>query len=114
MSFGERLLKLIEEKEISQKQLSADLEITYTTFNGYINNKREPDFHTLKRIATYLESSTDYLLGLTNHPQITKEKLTKTEAELVVIYRQLPEEYQKLLFEQSKLMLRQTAQKNKK
>jgi transcriptional regulator with XRE-family HTH domain len=115
LSFGERLLKLLDEREISQKQFAENLDITYSTFNGYVNNKRECDFQTLKRIATYLDTSIDYLLGLTNHPQIThKGQLTHAEAELVVIYRQLSAEYQKLLLEQSKLLLKQNTEKNKK
>lgn len=110
MSFGERLQLLLDEQEISQKQLSADLGITYSTFNGYANNKRECDFETLKRIAIALNTSTDFLLGLTNHPTISHERqLTYNEAELISIYRQLTLDYQKLLFEQSKMMLKQNS-----
>lgn len=108
MSFGERILILLDERDISQKQLAEDLGITYTTFNGYVNNKRECDFDTLKRIAVYLKTSTDFLLGLTNRPQITHEgQLTHLEFELITIYRKLSPDYQKLLYEQSKVMLTQ-------
>lgn len=108
MNFGERLLLLLDEHDISQKQLAKDLGITYTTFNGYVNNKRECDFDTLKCIAAYLNTSTDFLLGLTNHHQSLPEtQLTYTEVELITIYRQLPSDYQNLLFEQSKVMLKQ-------
>ena len=114
LNFGERLLALLEERDISQKQLSADLGITYSTFNGYINNKRECDFQTLKNIATYFNTSTDFLLGLSNHPQITHKGLTHVEDELVAVYRQLSVEYQNLLLEQSKLMLKQITKNNQK
>ena len=114
MSFGERLLMLLDEREISQKQLSSDLGIAYSTFNGYVKNKRECDYDTLKRIAIVLNTSTDFLLGLTNHPSIThQEQLSYNEAELVTIYRKLSTSYQTLLLEQSKLMLNQNTKQDK-
>lgn len=56
MAFGDRLAELLEEKEISQKDFAAALNIAPTTLNGYIKNKRQPDFELVKRI------SADYLL----------------------------------------------------
>ena len=50
MDFSVRLENLVEEKNITQKQLSIELHIAPTTLNGYINNYREPDFHTLVRL----------------------------------------------------------------
>ncbi len=62
MAFGDRLLDLLEEKDISQKDFAATLNIAPTTLNGYIKNKRQPDFEMVKMIACTLNVSTDYLL----------------------------------------------------
>ena len=40
MSFGERLKQLIEENNITQRQLSKELNIAPTTLSGYANNYR--------------------------------------------------------------------------
>lgn len=62
MAFGDRLLELLEEKEITQKEFAATLNIAPTTLNGYIRNKRQPDFELVKNIAFVLGVSTDFLL----------------------------------------------------
>ena len=67
MDFYIRLENLIEERNLTQKQLSLDLHIASSTLNGYVNNNREPDFATLVRFAKYFSVSTDYLLGRTDH-----------------------------------------------
>ncbi|MDE7479476.1 MAG: helix-turn-helix domain-containing protein [Lachnospiraceae bacterium] len=60
--FGDKVLELLEEKNISQKELANSLNIAQTTLNGYIKNRRQPDFATVKSIAFLLGVSTDYLL----------------------------------------------------
>lgn len=62
MAFGDKVLELLEEKEISQKEFAKTLNIAPTTLNGYIKNKRQPDFETVKSMAFILDVSTDYLL----------------------------------------------------
>ena len=62
MSFGENLRTLIEEREITQKELARQLNIAPSTVGSYVQNTREPDFSTLKLIAQYFDVSIDYLL----------------------------------------------------
>lgn len=50
MDFGQRLLQLLYHHGISQKQLALELKIAPTTLNGYVNNRREPDYKILKEI----------------------------------------------------------------
>ena len=64
MDFGDRLMQLLEENNISQKEFAEMLHIAPTTLNGYIKNKRQPDFKLVKRIASIMNVSADYLLGL--------------------------------------------------
>lgn len=60
--FGDKVLELLEEKNISQKEFAKALNIAQTTLNGYIKNRRQPDFTTIKSMAYLLGVSTDYLL----------------------------------------------------
>jgi len=62
MLFGDKLLQLLDEREITQKGFAAALNIAPTTLNGYIKNKRQPDLELIKRIASILNVTTDYLL----------------------------------------------------
>ena len=66
MQFGDKLLALLEEREISQKDFAATLNIAPTTLNGYIKNKRQPDLELVKKIAFILNVTTDYLLDYNN------------------------------------------------
>lgn len=62
MSFGVTLKNLLAEKEISQKEFAAMLNIAPSTLNGYIKDNRQPDIDLIKDIAGALNVSTDYLL----------------------------------------------------
>lgn len=102
MDFYIRLENLIEERDLTQKQLSIDLHIASSTLNGYVNNNREPDFATLVRFARYFNVSTDYLLGLSNEKKPAPSSLSPAEGALIHLYRTLPLERQELIVEQAK------------
>ncbi|EOB4310352.1 helix-turn-helix domain-containing protein [Listeria monocytogenes] len=57
------LKKLRENENLTQNQLASKIGITRDTLANYETGRREPDFTTLKNIASYFEVSTDYLLG---------------------------------------------------
>lgn len=99
MTFGNILRELLEENNITQKQLAAELNIAATTVGNYIRGIREPDFEILKLIASYFNVTTDYLLDY--RADITK---SHTEDELIRIYRSLSDEKQELFIEQGKLL----------
>lgn len=101
MNFSLRLENLIEENDITQRQLSTELHIATTTLNGYVNNHREPDFHTLVRLAHYFDVSTDYLLGLTDEKKPAPSTLNAAESTLIRLYRALLPDRQELLIEQA-------------
>lgn len=102
MDFYIRLENLIEERNLTQKQLSLDLHIASSTLNGYVNNNREPDFATLVRFAKYFSVSTDYLLGMSNEKKPAPSSLSPAEGALIHLYRSLPAERQELLVEQAR------------
>ncbi|MCM1055757.1 MAG: helix-turn-helix domain-containing protein [Bacteroides sp.] len=62
MAFGDKLYELLEDRDISQKEFAKTLNIAPTTLNGYIKNKRQPDFELVKRISAALNVSADFLL----------------------------------------------------
>ena len=66
MSFGKTLRILIEERNMTQKELAKQLNLAPSTIGNYIQDVREPDFSTLKVLANYFDVSIDYILNLTN------------------------------------------------
>lgn len=101
MSFGNNLRTLIEERNMTQKELARQLNIAPSTMGSYVQNAREPDFSTLKKLAEYFDVSTDYLLG--HHP---KKASSPLENELLRIFRSLPESQQRICIEQCKVFLK--------
>ena len=55
MGVGDRIRKILEKKDLSQREFAESLNIAPTTLSGYITNKREPDLGTLKNISLKLE-----------------------------------------------------------
>lgn len=106
MDFSVRLQHLIEEANITQRELSLELHLAPTTLNGYVNNYRQPDFSTLKRMAKYFDVTTDYLLGVTDQRHHEPARLNREENGLVRIYRSLGLEHKELLMEQAKTLYR--------
>jgi transcriptional regulator with XRE-family HTH domain len=100
MTFGDRLRYLLEERGLTQKQLSQSLNIAASTIGNYIRNIREPDYGTLKSLATYFNVSVDYLLDRQADPSITGD-----ERELLRIFRALPKDQQELYLEQGKAFI---------
>ena len=95
MAFGDKLLELLEEKEISQKEFAVALNIAPTTLNGYIKNKRQPDFELVKSIAFILGVSTDYLLDYNGDGV----NLSVQELSAISKLRSLDDEQRKIIFE---------------
>lgn len=58
-----KLKELRELKNITQKDLSEQLELSRTSYNGYEKGKVEPDIQTLIKFADYYDVSLDYLCG---------------------------------------------------
>lgn len=114
MTFGERLKYLMDEKEVTQKQVSKQLNIAISTLNGYANDYREPDFATLSSLSQYFGVSTDFLLGLTSistyDSQISDEQLLR----LIHCYNELTPEMQVLLLEEAKLLVKYSFVKDKR
>jgi len=101
MKFGDKLKNLLEDGDITQKHLAAELNIAPTTLGNYVRNDREPDFETLKLLAKYFEVSTDYLLDYRSGNTATHQ-----EDEILRIFRTLSAEQREICIEQCKVFVR--------
>ena len=90
MHIGDVILNLLEQNNMSQRELAEKLKIAATTLNGYIKNKHEPDCLTLVNIAQVFHISVDYLLSYT--PETNE------------IYKNLLTDFQKLNTDQQEIV----------
>jgi len=109
MRFGDILRELLDERDLSQKQLAEDLKLLAPTVGRYIRNEREPDIETIKIIAKYFNVSADYLLNLPSG-QVN----TQNENEMLRIFRSLNKEQQDVYIEQGKAFIRTSQKDNAK
>jgi len=108
LKLGTILRNLLEERNLSQKQLAAELSMAPSTLGNYVRNEREADYATLKLFASYFNVSIDYLLNY--HCKGTRNS---RENELMRIFRSLSEEQQELYIEQGKAFIIQNHKKEK-
>lgn len=109
MNFSEKLRMLIDEHELTQKELAKALEIPASTLGGYVQGTSEPDFSTLKMFVHYFDVSADYLLDI---PE--SQMQNGMESELLRIFRSLSSEQKELYLEQGKAFVRINAKKARK
>jgi len=106
MKLGETLKILLEQHNISQKKLAADLFLTPSTLGNYVQSTREPDYNTLIKIADYFHVTTDFLLGHTIDNDLTQEEIL-----LITTFRALTEEQKEFYLEQGKIFINQNNKK---
>ena len=97
LEFNMKLRNLIEEKNLTQKQVAKELNIASSTMGGYVQGKSEPDFDTLKKIAKYFDVTTDYLLDIND-----KKANNPLEDDILRIIRTLTNEQQLIYREQGR------------
>lgn len=101
MSFGDNLRALIEERNLTQKELAKQLNLAPSTMGSYVQNTREPDFSTLKLLAKYFDVSTDYLLDFNSNQTISHQ-----EDDLLRIFRSLSSTQKDICLEQCKAFVK--------
>jgi len=62
----ERIRLVREKRNITQIRLSIEIGVSQETISAYENGKAEPKLEKLIKIANFLNTTTDYLLGRTN------------------------------------------------
>ena len=101
MSFGDTLRSLLEERNLTQKELATQLNMAPSTLSSYVQNVREPDFDTLRLLASYFSVSTDYLLEVP-----ARNIRTPQESEMLRIFRSLSVEQQEICIEQCRVFVK--------
>lgn len=61
-----RLEELRKQRGYSQTYVAGILQITQQAYSNYENNRREPDHKTLKKMSELFETTSDYILGITD------------------------------------------------
>lgn len=101
MDFVSRLKELLHDRDMTQKDFANGIDIAPSTAGNYVRGLREPDYETLKRIASFFHVSTDYLLGAES-----EKAEDSAENELLLVFRALGPTQKELLLEQGKLLLK--------
>ncbi|MEE0817711.1 MAG: DUF3310 domain-containing protein [Coprococcus catus] len=70
LDIGKKILRIMKEKEMSQKQLAKASGVTEAAISKYISGEREPRITFLKRIADALDVPADeFLYEKVDHPE---------------------------------------------
>lgn len=64
----DRIKMLRENTGMSARKFAETLDIKYTTYYGYENGTREPNYDTMIKMCEYFGCTADYLLGRVDDP----------------------------------------------
>ena len=64
-----RLRDIREDRDITQQTIADYLHIRQNTYSQYENGHRQLPIDILIKLALYFNTSTDYILGLTDEPK---------------------------------------------
>ena len=70
--YFKRLADLRIDHDIGQKELAAYLNMTRQVYGCYERGERELPVWALIKLAQYYQTSTDYILGLTDNPSLPR------------------------------------------
>ena len=65
---GERLIKLRQEKQLSQRELGEIVAVSGYTISAYELDRSDPSDDIKIRLAEFFDVSVDYLIGLIDQP----------------------------------------------
>ncbi len=87
-----RIKQLREEKHLSQQRLALDLNVSQATVSKYELGQTDPDIQMIVNLAKYFRVSADYLLEISDDKQnISDNRLSETEKQLIVDFKRLNE-----------------------
>jgi transcriptional regulator with XRE-family HTH domain len=97
MALGDTIKKIREQKDILQKQLAAELNIPYTSYNKIENGSREISIEELERFAAYFGMTLDQVVHHDQQPtEITLKD--KPNFEQINLINQLDEDDKTIVF----------------
>jgi transcriptional regulator with XRE-family HTH domain len=72
---AKKLSELRKAKKKTQDDIANFLGITRPAYTAYESGRRTPDYDTLKKLADYFDTTTDYLLDRTDDPTPPYKKI---------------------------------------
>ena len=87
--FSERTSTLMHQYGLNQKDLAKMAGVTESAMSYYIKGERTPRSDVLTRIAKALNTTTDYLLGITNTSAQSKNKEIYTQTMLMARHQKI-------------------------
>ena len=93
--FSGRLKYMRKLRKLSQEELAKKINTTKGTISNYENQYSSPSNDTLRDISRVLQTTTDFLLGESNDPRLTKEQekeIDKKTLDLLKKLEELPED----------------------
>lgn len=96
MGPGARAKVLVTDGDVKQKKLAEAIGISEAKLSHYLNERYEMPTHVLAAIAAYFRVSADYLLGLTDIPEMPSP-IAKPEQQLVENFRTLTGDQKELI-----------------
>ena len=96
--FTERLDLLLQERHISRSKLLSDLKMGKNQFK-YWETKGKPNMATVSAIAGYLHVAPEYLMGLSNTPEIGGAVRSTPDERLLDAFHQLNAEGKDLVLD---------------
>ncbi|TDP04002.1 helix-turn-helix domain-containing protein [Flavobacterium sp. 245] len=75
MTFGTKLRKLRESKNISQKEISLILEVSQTIYGKWESDRFFPTYKNLKKLASFYKINVDFLVQ--TEVEISKGEITE-------------------------------------
>lgn len=81
------LKKCAKSQNIKLVDIAVELDVRTETISQYISGKINPTVSNLVKIAKLLNTTTDYLLDLTDNPNLTSLEMTEDEHTIISLYR---------------------------
>lgn len=86
-----RIRQLRQERQMTQVRLSIELEVSQETVSSYESGKHYPSYQILVQLSQILNTSIDYMMGLSDvrHPELYP--LSKETTQALAVYSALPQ-----------------------
>ncbi|AGF54771.1 DNA-binding protein [Clostridium phage HM T] len=92
MLLKDRLKELRLERDLLQKDIAQILNLTTSAYGYYEQGKRVPDSETIKILSNFYNVSSDYLLGMSDVRNYTKDSNITIALNSDTDYDELPKE----------------------
>lgn len=105
-SIADRIHNIIDDQGMTQTKLAEAIGIKMPRLNNYMTGQAKFPTEIIKRIAEVLNTSTDYLLGLSDSPE-KPIRLSKTEKLMIKTMRTLYRDQQEAVHNQVQFFQKQ-------